>query len=383
MGVSSRWFFVVCVIPWFASGAGAQVTPVVLGGPGSGLVLSRDGMSVLRLSPGGTAQRWRDGVWIPISGDSSLSPQVRTISGDGNVVVGTILISSNERVTGLWTQATGWTAADSDTRNRVLALNHDGSSGRGVTNGSDSISPHNVSFGGPFQFQRSTTLGGAGTSADVFSFASMSDDGARGLYTGTAPFGGPNGLFMYSANTDPVEFSYPGGITPNVVLQNTARAAAISGDGRVVYGQWTFQGSVVGGGMQTVNGILRWEEGVGAQMLAGLTIDDLGASLSNIESNATGSLLLAKQTQRVYLHELGVAMPVLQYLESVEGASFAGWTDVSVSDLSADGRTFVGTGTFDGGTRAWRLEVPGPGTVGAVLAGLVAALRRRGSGVQR
>ena len=67
------------------------------------------------------------------------------------------------------------------------------------------------------------------------------------------------------------------------------------------------------------------------------------------------------------------------YMEDV-GVNMTGWTIDSIEDVSADGKTFVGSGTFNGTSQAFVASVPEPSSLSLLLVGgavLMAGRRRR------
>ncbi len=127
----------------------------------------------------------------------------------------------------------------------------------------------------------------------------------------------------------------------------------------------------------------RWTESGGMVGLGDLP-GGLTFSIANAVS-ADGSVIVGTGFNEdgprpFYWTESSGMIPLQDYLEGV-GLDLSGWTLTGVSDISANGLTFVGTGTNpDGLTEAWVATVPEPSgvvLVGIGLAGAVIALRRR------
>lgn len=152
----------------------------------------------------------------------------------------------------------------------------------------------------------------------------------------------------------------------------------IGGDGEPSAGfAISRNGSVVAGycGMFAA----RWQDGAfqslgsleGGTFSTAYCVSGDGLSAGGFSDDASGELSATLWTASLGMVDLNV------YLASL-GVDMAGWRLTTTTGISADGRTLVGVGVFDGEERGWVATIPAPGTAGVLgLAGLLASRRRR------
>jgi hypothetical protein len=85
-----------------------------------------------------------------------------------------------------------------------------------------------------------------------------------------------------------------------------------------------------------------------------------------------------RSTEAVYWDASGRVHVLSAFLRAM-GVDLAGWTLLTAYDVSADGRTIVGTGINpSGGIEAWIAVVPEPGTSLLIAVGLAMLSAQRG-----
>lgn len=159
-----------------------------------------------------------------------------------------------------------------------------------------------------------------------------------------------------------------GGMTPipGLALGTPSQANGVSSDGRFVCGYWG-------------DSLFRYEAGVGAQLLGQLPG---GGFIDGLDISGDGSVIVGHTDSpdgflATIWTESGGVQTLSDYAAGF-GLDLSGWTLLSASGVSDDGRTIVGTALNPSGSlRAFVLHVPGPGGLAVAVAGGVFALRRR------
>ena len=161
--------------------------------------------------------------------------------------------------------------------------------------------------------------------------------------------------------------------------RNVSAAYAVSADGSVVVGEaadsWTSRGET-----------FRWTPSGGAQMLGKLGGDTFSfpnAISADGETIVGQSLLVINSLQnqsRAFVWKASFGMVELGAFLGNEGVDTSGWNFTEAFDISADGRTIVGRGNFNGTSQAFVAQVPEPSSLPLLLAGgavLMAGRRRK------
>jgi probable HAF family extracellular repeat protein len=339
--------------------------------------ISRDGTTVVGLSfsdQSGThpeAFRWQYGQGM--SGLGSLeggffSSRAFGVSGDGSVVVG-VSVSGNGNEAFRWDAENGIMGLGDlpggSFSSEATAVNADGTVivGRGRSAAGDEA----------FRWEDGVMVGlGDLPGGSFLSIAKdVSADGSvivgRGSSAASNPF--PE-AFVWTAETGMVGLgSLPGGLS-------TSDARAVTPDGRVVVGwsgslqgeepfYWTLESGLVGLGLL-------------APDFASCTAQDVSGDGSVIVGDCTR----ANGTSAPFIWDVVRGMRDMRQLFVDDfGFDLTGWHTLGPVGVSADGRTFTGTGRFEFApgqfrTEAWIAHIPEPSSV-LLFLGAVAVLARR------
>ncbi|MEX0676189.1 MAG: PEP-CTERM sorting domain-containing protein, partial [Pirellulales bacterium] len=320
----------------------------------SGVAISADASTVVGSSisaSGSTPFRWTESggmVAVP-SLDATFSPT--DISGDGSVVVGTKDVTRVFRWTIGGIEEFGFTntgsaiAPPAVSGDGAVVVWQDSPAAMRWTSGSGAVNLGDLPGGGD-PYAGASGVSGDGTVVVGVSNSTASNPGDEAFRSTTG--GGMVGIGDLPGGSAPTFHSIAGDVSLD--------GMTVVGVGRSSMGNEAFRWSV-GGGM------------VGLDDLPGGAFDSRAFGVSGDGAVIVGVASIASGfTTFVWTQTLGI-LELRDYL-SAEGISgHAAWPSISVSDVSADGRTLVGRGINPlGQTEAWVATVPEPSTL--VLTGL-------------
>ncbi len=138
-----------------------------------------------------------------------------------------------------------------------------------------------------------------------------------------------------------------------LVSGNVSEANAVSGDGQVVVGYNNVP-------MTGPSVAFRWTQSGGMQNLGGLPgATDTQARAANYD----GSIVVGASSSMAFRWTSAEGMVNLNTWLQAQGVNTTGWVLTSAEDISPDGSCLVGSGTYNGQSRAWL--VSGIGSVPA------------------
>ncbi len=314
--------------------------------------LSADGSTVVGDSNGGDDQHAY--VWRMDTGMQDLGPGAALdVSADGSLIAG--LGGGNFR----WTEQTGRTYLDSSARWIY---------GMGISDDGSVIAGTRGEVSGAFRWTEATgsiSLGSLFPNRDSFA-ADVSGDGqvivgAQGLPTGV------EGAFRWTQSTG---------------LQ---LLPALPGGGHSVAYETNADGSVVVG--RSGHQAFRWTPSEGMVGLGDLPGGEFSSQAFGV--SADGSLVIGNSsTVGGFEAFIWDAVNGMQNLKSIfidEGLDLTGWRLTDAWGVSADGRTFAGTGINpQGNQEAWiasiaRTPIPEPGALALVILAVAPLVLRRSS----
>ncbi|MFO0858690.1 MAG: hypothetical protein U0640_15195 [Phycisphaerales bacterium] len=358
--------------------ASAQV-PVISLGPrpfsGGYVSLSGDGSTVINTRLNATSVAgWyhRDGVWRTIQAPAGSLAAVESVTKDGVHFIGRIAGTQQDTtIPAVWWPETGWIPVSSDPR---VEISFGGSSEHGLEllatiRHTDFFERTRFYFAqGQYVVDnrpgRSVSPFSVVYDQDLSAWSGMSSDGSRAL-----EFNGSflqDGISLVYPSSESINVGRPNGLIPFGGTEESS--GRISGNGRVVYGDYSYNGPQMGGGYINVSGAFRWEQDVGNVFLSYPPSGDV------IKISFDGNLVLTSTGIYDYLAQTN--QPTLTYLQD-NGADFTGWSSITIADISSDFRTFVGTGTFAGSTQVWKVTIPSTPTLSVLVVVVTAACRRR------
>lgn len=309
--------------------------------------------------------------WTAATGSAALANLSTTtrsngtaVSGDGSTVVGWSINSSSGRSATRWTSGgisdlgvlPSGSGANYD--HRSIAANTDGSVIAGYYRNASSFRPFRwTSTGGMQALSTANLPTGIG---DVMTTGISAD--------GSMIVGGYSG-YNGSAYSGAWRWTQSNGMQSlgNLGTTGTTTAFGVSADGSTIVGQSANQAFrwTSGGGMVSLGSLGTWTSSRAIAASAdGSTIVGWASS-----SNAGASFIWTSA---------GGMQGLAAYLAS-NGINVAPWSNLNIQAISADGRTFVGAGSYGGQTVGFVATIPGPGAIALLgVAGAALARRRRG-----
>lgn len=322
--------------------------------------VSADGSSVVvnsgvQFFQGTRSYRWRQGGEVLDIGAApdAVNTFAQAINGDGSAMAGSYYTADQDR-------AFRWTAGGGIQDLGALAGATYGASAWGISLDGSVVGGTSSSANGDRAYR--WTAGGGMEDLGVlagggYSFGlALSGDGAA--VTGLSDSATGEHAFRWTSGGGMQELVGGDG--------EPSGGYAINGDGSVVAG---YSG----------NFAARWQDGVfqslgsleGGTFSTAYCVSGDGLVAGGLSDNAEGDMAATIWTASLGMVDLNA------YLASL-GVDLTGWRLTTTTGVSADGRTLVGVGTFNGEDRGWVATIPAPGTAGVLgLAGLVAARRRR------
>jgi probable HAF family extracellular repeat protein len=289
------------------------------------------------------------------------------ISADGSVIAGVGNTAAGPQAY-LWTAATGMVGigelAGGTYQSTVTSMTADGS----VIYGSSE------SFNGP-EATRWTQSGGIVSLGNFFGpdFPFL---GALGSADGSTIAGGISlpGSYAPYIRSSFLWNATDGAIDLNAAARTTRSIHAIvdlSADGSVAVGQGNIDGKLEA---------VRWTKAGGVEALG----ESFGGYASGISADGRVIIGATHGGGLSFIWTETTGIKELRSLFTEAGIDLSTWDNLSVSDVSADGRTFVGGGRHrDGSFEAWMAVldiVPEPSTFALCMMGFVALLVRRRRG---
>ncbi len=263
----------------------------------SGLAVSYDGSVIVGMSSQGEAVRWSvtEG-WQTVAGGNRHASRATGVSADGSVVVGFGQVSELASLRPFyWTASTGAVALES------LSGFSDSFASAVSADGNVIVGyAHNISSLNGVLVEGKQAVRWVGNGAGGYTIEAL----------GELPDG--NGL---------------------------GEANAVSTDGAVVFGISESNG---------VREAFRWTASGGMQGLGSGTGDLYAMS-------ADGSVIVGEGI--IWDSNHGVRS-LLQVFSDLDVSGFDTWTNISATNISADGRTIVGSGISDNGQEAWLVVLP-------------------------
>lgn len=308
--------------------------------------------------------------WTAATGSQALAHLSTTtrsngtaLSGDGSTVVGWSINSSSGRSATRWTSDgisnLGVLPAGSGANydHRAIAANTDGGVVAGYYRNASSFRPFRWTSAGGMQSLSTANLPtGIG---DVMT-TGMSADGSviAGGYSG----------FNGAAFSGAWRWTQSGGMQSlgNLGTTGTTSGLGISADGSTIVGQ-------------SANQAFRWTSGGG---MVGLGTFGTWANSRAVAVSGDGSTIVgwasSSNSGASFVWTSAGGMQGLDAYLSGNGINVSQWSSLNVQAISADGRTFVGSGYFGGQTVGFVATIPAPGAFAlGAIAGLAASRRRR------
>lgn len=329
------------------------------------------------------------GVGIPVGANSS---SANSVSADGSMIVGTAFYpSSNDPTAYRWTRSGGMFLQASSGNTEGLRISADGST---LVGGYYSFWPPGVQTAG-YKWDS----GGLHLAPHWFDQTANGVSGDGSIVVGhvSSSISPPYQAYTWSGNTLTT--------LPNP-LGGSADARTISQDGTVVVGSaaslaavwrngaFTSLGALPGFTSSTAYGIsgdntvvvgtlgltnthaFRWTQGSGLvdlPLLAGTTT----ASAGSVSADGHTIIGRCDTTPCVWI-DSAPPISLLQYLQGYGATGLSGWQLKSVSGVSADGSTFVGSGIDPlGRSEGYVATIPGPSAAAPLLLFSLAHARRR------
>ncbi|HLP85739.1 MAG TPA: hypothetical protein VK157_15420 [Phycisphaerales bacterium] len=208
---------------------------------------------------------------------------------------------------------------------------------------------------------------------DESSWFGLSSDGLTALATDAGPVGGASAIRYGQSN---VAFTRPASITPgDIFFEESSRGQAISSNGQVVYGFYTWNAVYSNTTQSAGQGLFRWTAATGTQLITA-SLSDFGTT----EASANGDFWVLT-SGNIYSHAAGAILTPAQ-LFAASNIDFANWTNLRINQVSSDGLTFAGIGSFNTGSttineQAWIVTIPTPGSLAIGALTVFAAARRR------
>lgn len=344
--------------------------------------MSADG-STLVSSLGGSAYRLRAGAWEMLAAPAGASVRVHAVSANGDFVAGDVrqdfVQSAAVFRDGAWRITD---TGDNANERTALFVSADGSRVLGSS----------VNIGGGFDVNRSSSWNGSayvpGPQSPFAASNNMTNFPNDGSDSNAWRGMTPDGTSAISTSSNPVESaairygdaSAPFG-RPSTVqsgpgfFSEDSEAYAISADGGVIYGRYKW----LAASAPSFDGqrFFRWTLAGGTQLLS----ESLPLTFGTDEVSADGNIWVLGDGS-LYLHSLGLAQSAATFLAGA-GVDLTGWSALRITEISTDGLTFAGVGTFSTGAQTtvaqpWTVTIPTPGSLVLVgVAGWMASRRRR------
>lgn len=348
--------------------------------------MSADGSTLLAQTSTGVF-RMRNGVWQSLGTVVGKTPTIVRASSNGDFVLSsmrTLGLPAIEQVHvhrgGTWSAP----AASNNTGESHFArfISADGSRLLADQSGVDFTQRRAFNWNGSAYVEQavdsvypsSQTLTDPGfPPADEVSWFGMSSDGLTALGTDAGPVGNQGAIRFAQSDAS---FSRPAGITPgDIFFQESSRGQALSGDGQVVYGFYRWNSVYSNAPQSAGQGLFRWTAATGTQLITS-SLSDLGTT----EASENGDFWVMT-SGNIYSHAAGAIITPTQ-LFTANNVDFANWANLRINQVSGDGLTFAGTGSFNTGfavinDQAWIVTIPTPATLGMLALAGVTTIRRR------
>lgn len=315
-------------------------------GPGNVYGMTPDGLTVVGFQPSG-AFRWSDADGATILGPG----RATAISADGSVIAG---------IQG--TNAVQWTSSGVTTLGpgNSAYMSGDGSV---VTGMRASGSSEGYRWSAQNGYQSLPDLPGVG--AQSHQSWGISGDGQTVL--GSVSYSGGIPAVRYTASGASSLGTIPGGGNPD------ALASASSYDGGIIYG--------MGRGPHGYD-TFRWTQDTGTVLL-GVAAAGFGAPLP-AACTPDGGIIAGSAGFRAFVWTIGSGPEDVQtVLEQHYGIDLGGLQLISVTSISADGRTVAGLASNGSYNQGWVAHlgwsIPSPGALPLIGIGAAVAVRRRRS----
>lgn len=296
----------------------------------SASAVSASGAVVVGQSSGenGTTRafRWTQAGGMQEIGSNSI--QARGVSADGSVVVGTTF--SNNMIRAFrWTQVEGLQSLGTlyGGSSYGHALSADGSAAFGTAG--------IINSNRAFRWTQAEGLQSLGA-PQGFETSALDVNADASVVVGSASYAGIPTAFRWTQS---------GGfqLLGTLPAHSNSVGYGVNDDGSVVVGLSRGDGT-------SINRAFRWTQAGGMQDLG--TLDGWQYS-SAYAVSANGSIVVGASSAGAFLWTPSTGIILLKsYLES-NSVNVSGWALDALNDISADGKTVVGTGTYNGQTRGF------------------------------
>lgn len=322
----------------------------------AGVAVSANGQYAVVMSGVQFFQQMRSGRWsqggtinLGVPSDA-VNILAAAINADGSAIAGTYYTADRD-VAFRWTESGGYQNLG------TLDGATFGASATGISADGHVVSGTSSSANGDRAF-RWTSNGmqdlGVLTGGDYSFGLAISGDG--NTVTGLSSYSDGEAAFVWTASNG------------MQALQGTAPAAgfAVDANGQNIAGYHGEYAALWTNGVLQVQGTLQ-----GGTFSTNYAISGDGLTTGGVSDNATGDFVATIWMSSTGMLDLNTYLPTL-------GIDLTGWVLTTTTGLSADGKTIVGLGVYDGLERGWIVTIPAPGSASALaLCGMIAARRRR------